>query len=80
MTLNDPQMSPFVGQLATKVAQIIRECGTADGFEAAYSVAQSLDARGPSLGARRPHGFIGMRDGHTVVATLIGSMQSGAYP
>lgn len=68
-----------IARLIGQVAQMVRESGNADDFDAARWVAEFLEHPNPALGGRRPAELMRTSDGRSAVAILVAQMQSGAY-
>ncbi len=68
-----------IARLVGQVAQIVRESGNPEGFDAGKWVAEWLDRPVPALGGDRPATFMDTADGRGLVSNLIARMQSAAY-
>lgn len=68
-----------VARLVGEVERIVRESGSAKGFDAARWLAAWLDRPNAALGGRRPGGLMDTADGRGMVSDLVLRMQTGAY-
>jgi uncharacterized protein (DUF2384 family) len=65
--------------LVAQVQTMVEQSGNPNGFDTATWVARWLDRPLPALGGQKPGDLMDTPDGRTLVGTIVGRMQSGAY-
>jgi putative toxin-antitoxin system antitoxin component (TIGR02293 family) len=68
-----------ITRLVGQADNIVRESGTAEGFNAAEWVAAWLQRPHPALGRKRPAELMDTADGRELVTDLLARQQSGVY-
>lgn len=68
-----------ITRLVGQVDNIVRESGSAEGFNAAEWLASWLQHQHSALGGRRPGELMDTADGRELVSDLLACQQSGAY-
>ena len=61
------------------VEKMIQESGDAESFNAGAWLKGWLSAPNPALNSATPNSYLGTKEGRSLVASLLGKMQSGAF-